>query len=63
MIPWLQANWGTLLALLVIAGVVAAIVVFRVRAHRQGRSSCGCGCDHCTARGVCHADNEKKREG
>ena len=62
MIPWLQANWGTLLAVAVIACIVAAIVIFRVRAHRQGRSSCGCGCEHCAARGVCHTSPKKEEK-
>lgn len=60
MIAWLQQNWGTLVICAVLVGVLAAIVAVRVRAKKQGRSSCGCGCSHCAMRESCHPDGEEK---
>ena len=62
MFKWLQQNWGTILVVAIVAAVVAAVIVFRVRAHRQGRSSCGCGCGQCAMRGACHSAPKKKDE-
>ena len=39
---------GTTIVLVVIAAIVGAILFFRIRAHKQGKSGCGCGCEHCT---------------
>ncbi len=61
MLAWLQQNWGTLVVLAVVAAIVTAIVVFRVRARRQGRSTCGCGCEQCAMRGSCHPDPKEKK--
>lgn len=61
MLAWLQQNWGTIVVLAVIAVIVAAIVVCRVRARRQGRSTCGCGCEQCAMRGACHSGPKKKQ--
>ena len=60
MLAWLQQNWGTIVVLVVLAAIVAAIVVCRVRARRQGKSTCGCGCEHCASRGACHPNKDKQ---
>jgi hypothetical protein len=60
MLAWLQQNWGTIAVLAVLAVIVGAIVICRVRARRQGKSTCGCGCEHCASRGICHIEKKEK---
>ena len=50
---WIVANWGSMLIVLVLAGIVAGIVGSLIRQRKQGRSSCGCGCAHCALHGQC----------
>ena len=59
MISWLQQNWGSVLVVAIVAAIVTAVVVCRIRAKRQGKSTCGCGCAHCAARDVCHPQKKK----
>ncbi len=59
MLLWLQQNWGTLTVLSVLAVLIALIVFFQIRARREGKSSCGCGCGGCAMQGVCRKDNKK----
>jgi hypothetical protein len=59
MIAWLQQNWGSVLVVAVVAVIVAAVIACSIRAKKQGRSSCGCGCDSCAARGACHSQKKK----
>ena len=56
---WLSQNWGNVVILGVLSLVVAAVVVFKIRARRAGKSTCGCGCAHCAMQGVCHENEEK----
>lgn len=62
MIAWLQQNWGSVLVVAIVAAIVAAVIISRIRAKKQGKSSCGCGCEHCAARGMCHPDRESKEK-
>ncbi len=57
MLAWLAANLGTLVVLLVLTGIVAAIVWSMIRDKRAGKSSCGgncAGCSGCSMSGKCH---------
>ena len=54
MLKFLQQNWGTIVVVAVLAAIVCAIVVSRIRARKQGKSTCGCGCSHCAMKGACH---------
>lgn len=58
MLNWLTNNFGTLLVLLALGAVVAAIVIYMVREKRQGKSSCGAGCAHCAMAGMCHKSKQ-----
>ena len=51
---WLVQNWGTLLVGGVLALVVLAIVLRLIRNKKEGKSSCGCGCEGCALRDRCH---------
>lgn len=54
MLIWLQANLGTLIVLLVLAGIVAAVIAYLIREKRSGRSACGGSCQGCAMHGTCH---------
>lgn len=60
MFTFIANNIGSLLVLLAVVATVTAIVLFRIRAKRQGKSTCGSGCASCPMAGKCH---EKKKEG
>jgi hypothetical protein len=62
MLKFLQQNWGTIVVVAVIAAIVAAIVVCRIRARKQGKSTCGCGCEQCAMSGMCHSKTNSKKE-
>ena len=44
MISWLAANWGNILVILIVTGLLALAVFTMVRDKKKGKSSCGCGC-------------------
>ena len=54
MLAWLAANLGTIVVTLILIGIVAAIIVKMVKDKKQGKGSCGCGCEHCAMHGKCH---------
>ena len=54
MLNWFAQNWVTLVAVLVLAGVVAAIIAVLVRDKKKGKCSCGCNCQSCAMAGTCH---------
>ena len=62
MLEFLQQNWGTIVVVAVLAAIVCAIVVSRIRAHKQGKSTCGCGCEQCAMSGMCHFDSKSKQK-
>ena len=55
MLKWLQQYWGSIVIVAVLALIVGAVVFSRIRAKKQGKSSCGCGCSHCAMKGACHS--------
>ena len=60
MMTWLQQNWGTLVAVGVIALVCIAIVCSRIRARKRGTGGCGCGCGGCSMQSICHSKKPPK---
>ncbi|MBO7474310.1 MAG: FeoB-associated Cys-rich membrane protein [Ruminococcus sp.] len=54
MLAWLAENLGTIVISLILAGTVTAIIVSAVKDRKQGKSSCGCNCEHCAMHGKCH---------
>lgn len=63
MILWLQQNWGSILVIGVIVAIVAAVIISRIRAKKQGKSTCGCGCSQCSMNGLCHENQNAKEQG
>ena len=54
MLAWLTANLGTIIITLVLIGIVTAIIVKMKKDKKQGKNSCGCGCQNCAMHGMCH---------
>lgn len=59
MTAWFAANWSTLVIGAALLAVVAAVVIHLVRARRQGKSSCSCGCSGCPMSDRCHEHRPK----
>ena len=51
---WLSSNLGTILVAAVILLIVAAVICKMLKDKKNGRSSCGCGCENCAMSGTCH---------
>ena len=54
MLEFLSEQWGTILAALVLLGLVCAVIVTMIRNRKKGKSTCGCGCSSCAMDGACH---------
>lgn len=52
---WLLSNMSTIVVCIVLIAVVTAIIVGMIKNKKQGRSSCGCGCQNCAMRNSCHS--------
>ena len=57
MLTWIAANAGTIVMSLVLLTVSTLIVRKMLRDRRAGKTSCGCGCEHCAMSGRCHKSN------
>ena len=53
MFSWIYENLATILISAALIAICAAIIVSKVRARRQGKSSCGCS--NCAMNGTCHS--------
>ena len=51
---WLMANIGTIVVAVILAIIVTAVIAKMVKNKKQGKSSCGCGCESCAMKGECH---------
>ena len=60
MFTFIQENLGSLLILLGVAVIVTLVIVSRIRAKKQGKSTCGCGCQSCPMADACHRKENKK---
>ena len=54
LLNFLADHWGSILIGVLVAAVVVFILVKLVKDKRRGKTSCGCGCDHCPSSGMCH---------
>lgn len=54
MLTLLTDNLGTVLIALILAAIVIGIIINLLKDKKKGRSSCGCGCEHCAMKGTCH---------
>ena len=51
MFAWIAQNLGTILISAVLLVIVIAIVRYLIRQKKQGKSSCGAGCEDCANAG------------
>ena len=49
-------NAPTIIVGLVLLAVVAAIVVRGIVNKKRHKGGCGCGCDHCAGKDMCHPE-------
>lgn len=54
MLQWIANNVGSIIAVVVLTVLVSAIIVKMVKDKKSGKSSCGCGCEHCAMSSECH---------
>ncbi|MBQ8296886.1 MAG: FeoB-associated Cys-rich membrane protein [Ruminococcus sp.] len=54
MMDFLIENISTIIVGLVVLAVIALIIVKLRKDKKQGKSSCGCGCEHCQNAPYCH---------
>lgn len=54
MLAWLTENIGTIIVSLALIAVTVLITVRLIKDKKQGKTSCGCGCEHCAMHGKCH---------
>ncbi|MCM1505989.1 MAG: FeoB-associated Cys-rich membrane protein [Ruminococcus flavefaciens] len=47
-------NVGTIITGLILFTVLALIVLKMIKDKKNGKSSCGCGCEHCPNSSACH---------
>lgn len=54
MLQFLENNAGTIVVGIILLLVVAIVIRKLYRDKKQGKSSCGCGCENCASAGMCH---------
>ena len=59
MLHWIGANLSTILISIFLIAIVILISLSLIRQKRQGRSSCGGSCAHCSAQ--CHSCHPKRQ--
>lgn len=55
MLDWIMENLATIIICLVLAGIVIKIAAVMIKNKREGKISCGCGCQDCAMQGSCHS--------
>lgn len=50
---------GTFIVLLILVAIVSLIVVKLIHDKKEGKSSCGCGCQNCAMHEKCHSSCKK----
>ncbi len=54
-------SWWEILIIVASAAFVLGVVVFTVIRKKQGKSSCGCDCAHCSGCPACAPKGESKK--
>ncbi len=54
MLNWLIQNIATIIISLVLAVICALIILKMRKDKKEGKTSCGCGCENCAMSGSCH---------
>lgn len=53
---------GTAIVLAVLVIAVAFVIYRMVKAKKEGKGGCSCGCGSCPNSGICHGGHDKKDE-
>lgn len=53
---------GTAIVLAVLVIAVAFVIYRMVKAKKEGKGGCSCGCSSCPNSGICHGGHNKKDE-
>lgn len=61
-IDWIASNAATIAVSAVLAAIVAAVIVKMIKDKKEGKSSCGCGCEGCALSGKCKTANKNKKD-
>lgn len=59
MIDFFSENIATIIVGLIVLAIVLLIIFKLIKDKKKGKSSCGCGCEHCQNASACH-DSVKK---
>ncbi|MBQ8825401.1 MAG: FeoB-associated Cys-rich membrane protein [Ruminococcus sp.] len=54
MLEWISQNLATIIISVIVIAVVATIIIKMMRDKKNGKTSCGCGCDNCPSSSMCH---------
>ena len=54
MLEWIVNNLSTIVISFVLLAVVTLIVIKTVADKRNGKATCGCGCQNCAMKDSCH---------
>jgi hypothetical protein len=54
MLAWVSQNIANIIIGAVILAVILLIIVSMLRKKKQGKTSCGCGCNDCGMSEICH---------
>lgn len=57
MLAFLMENAGTIIVLVILIAVLAAIVVKFIRDKKKGKGMCACGCAGCPSKDMCHKES------
>lgn len=55
---FITQNIGTIIVLTVLAAVIALIIRKMRKDKKEGKASCGCGCDGCAMKDKCHTSDK-----
>lgn len=48
-------NTGTIITGIILFSIILLILLKLIKDKKSGKSSCGCGCEHCANASHCHA--------
>ena len=60
MFGWIIENLPTIIALVVLAGLVTLVIIKLVRDKKKGKNACGCDCGSCPHSCMCHGEEKHK---
>ncbi len=55
---FITQNMGTIAVLAVLALIIGLIIRKMRKDKKEGKSSCGCGCEGCAMKDACHSQNK-----